>query len=143
MTSCVYLVRIQRSRVLCVHYYELLTNHMVQLATTLERSAQEGLTLGESKQAAVGRVGSTGVGRCGQEATNTSVTYFNCGREDHRPKFPQCPALGKPCKKCNKLNNFAKVCKSRKEYGKDKPADESRSTDVKTVGMVSALHLGS
>ena len=112
--------------------------HMVQLATTLERSVQEGPALGESKQAAVRRVGSTGVGRRSQQATNTSVTCFHCGREVHRPKSSQCPALGKLCQKCNKLNHFAKVCKSRKEYGKDKPADKSRSIDVKTVGMVSA-----
>jgi hypothetical protein len=112
--------------------------HMVQLATTLERSAQEGPALGESKQAAIGRVGSTRGGRRDQRAATTSGTCFNCGREGHRPKSPQCPALGKSCKKCNKLNHFAKVCKSRKEYGKDKPADKSRNNDVKTVGMVSA-----
>ena len=35
--------------------------HMVQLATTLEHSAQEGPALGESKKATVGRVSSTGV----------------------------------------------------------------------------------
>ena len=110
---------------------------MVQLATTFERSAQESPALGESKQAVVGRVGLTGVRRRSQRATNTSVTCFKCGREGHRPKSPQCPALGKPCKKCNKLNRFAKIYKSRKEYGKDKPADKSRSTDAKTVGMVS------
>ena len=112
--------------------------HMLQLATALERSAQEGPALGESKQAVVGRVGSTGVGRRGQRATNTSVTCFNCSREGHCPKSPQCPVLRKPCKKCNKRNHFAKVCKSHKEYGKDEPADKSRNTNVKTVGMVSA-----
>ena len=40
--------------------------HMIQLTNTLERSAQEGPALGESKQAAIGYVGSTGVGRRGQ-----------------------------------------------------------------------------
>ena len=113
--------------------------HMVQLATTLKHSAQEGPALGESKQAAVGRVGSTGVGRRGHRVTNTSITCFNCSHEGHRPKSPQCPALGKPFKKCNKLNHLAKVCISRKEYGKDMPANKSLSTDVKTVGMVSAF----
>jgi transposase InsO family protein len=114
--------------------------HMVQLATTLERSAQEGPALGETKQAAVGRVGSSGAGRRDHRAANTTVTCFNCGREGHRPKSPQCPAMGKTCSKCNKLNHFAKVCKSRAEYGKDKVkhADKSRLTNVKTVGMVSA-----
>lgn len=112
--------------------------HMVQLATMLERSVQEGPALGESKQVAVGCIGSTGVGRHDQRVTNTLGTCFNCSCEGHRPKSPHCVALGKPCKKCHKLNHFAKVCKSRKEYGKDKPADKSRNTDVKTVGMVSA-----
>ena len=99
--------------------------HMVQLATTLERSAQEGPALGESKHVAIGRLSSTGVGWRDQRATNTSGMCFNCGHESHHPKSPQCPALGKPCKKCNKLNHSVIVCKLRKAYGKDKLADKA------------------
>ena len=70
----------------------------LELATTLKLSAQEGSALGESKQAAVGCVGSTREGRRDQRGTKTSDTCFNCGREGHRPKSPRCPLLGNRAK---------------------------------------------
>lgn len=44
-----------------------------------------------------------------------------CGY-DHNPGS-RCPAKGKQCKKCNKKDHFAKMCRSKKDqkvYGIDK-----------------------
>ena len=40
----------------------------------------------------------------------TGPTCQNCGR-NHPPR--RCPAYGKTCNACNKLNHFAKFCRSK------------------------------
>ncbi|CAB3981708.1 PREDICTED: uncharacterized protein K02A2.6-like [Paramuricea clavata] len=53
-----------------------------------------------------------------------------CGR-DHPSK--QCPAYGKVCHACRKLNHFAKCCRSRKVHGIDQMHTEP---DILFVGTV-------
>ena len=89
--------------------------HMVQLASTLERSSREGPALGERQP--VNRVNARGrrssTSSSTSASTSSSRVCFNCGGDGHLPKSPQCPAVGKKCRKCGKLDHFAKVCKGK------------------------------
>jgi hypothetical protein len=46
---------------------------------------------------------------------------YNCGGE--YPHTNPCPARGKTCHKCNKLNHFEKQCRLNKSNNKDCPTD--------------------
>lgn len=106
--------------------------HMVQLALTLERSSRECPALGERQ--AVSRV------HAGDYKPSGGGTCFNCGREGHLPKTPQCPALGRKCRKCGTPDHFANVCrqsKGKKPRGQGHRRHRSNSTsDSTTVSMV-------
>ena len=39
---------------------------------------------------------------------------WNCGRKHEFHKKELCPAYGKACNKCNKMNHFAAKCRSPK-----------------------------
>ena len=49
------------------------------------------------------------VNRVFNRPTNQSAQCANCG---FPANHPQCPAKGKECRKCQKKNHFARVCKS-------------------------------
>ena len=53
---------------------------------------------------------------------NLKLNYVRGVAIFHNPGS-RCPAKGKQCKKCNKKDNFAKMCRSKKDqnvYGIDK-----------------------
>jgi len=77
---------------------------ILNLATTMERSLSEVPALHSS----VNRVSYT---RRSDNRTK-GIPCSNCGLFGHKPKTTDCPAMGKKCAKCSKLNHFAKCCKS-------------------------------
>ena len=76
---------------------------------------------------------------------------WNCGR-DNCERGSKCPANGKKCKKCNKLNHFARVCKKpvRKKksgkFGHVSSAEDSDSEEslgkIETVGNLQDERIG-
>lgn len=40
---------------------------------------------------------------------------FNCGKYGIRQKKRNCPAYGKKCRKCSKLNHIQKFCRSKRK----------------------------
>lgn len=42
------------------------------------------------------------------------ITCYNCGRQGHTARDSQCPARGRRCNKCGKMNHFAATCRSGK-----------------------------
>ena len=56
------------------------------------------------------------------QATETAVSQrcYGCGRRyPHQGGRTQCPAWGKTCRGCGKLNHFAKHCRSKQNENKD------------------------
>lgn len=51
--------------------------------------------------------------------TNYNTQFYQCKKcnTEHGPR--QCPAYGKTCSKCHKMNHFAPGCKNRKVYSVD------------------------
>ncbi|CAB3983492.1 Transposon Tf2-6 poly [Paramuricea clavata] len=54
----------------------------------------------------------------------------NCGNEFKQGHKDVCPAKGKTCRACGKLNHFARVCRSRKNPPKDSKKDSRESVRV-------------
>ncbi|OCT55754.1 hypothetical protein XELAEV_18004312mg [Xenopus laevis] len=42
--------------------------------------------------------------------STSNAHYFNSGGSRHKGGMKMCPAQGKRCRRCNKLNHFAKFC---------------------------------
>jgi hypothetical protein len=53
----------------------------------------------------------------------------------HEWNKTKCPAYGKECRKCRKLNHFASVCKTKRQTVKkvDTPSDSSDYEEIKMV----------
>ena len=77
-------------------------------------------------------------------STQTSKSQcYRCGRDDC-PRANKCPANGKQCQKCQKLNHFAKVCrastkKKKMSFGQVSSAEESDSEE--SSGRIVVGHL--
>ena len=52
-----------------------------------------------------------------------SKRCFNCGGKFPHPKENPCPAKGKTCRACNKLNHFAKYCRTTAKKCRETPID--------------------
>ena len=61
-----------------------------------------------------------------QDRTAAGTTCQNCGRTHQRDR---CPAKGKQCTKCKKMDHFERVCRS-----------EKKTTGKNTVGRLSAVN---
>lgn len=71
------------------------------------------------------------------------VKCTNCGRFGHYAKQSMCPALGKTCDACGKLNHFKAVCKnshkrnrspaSRNQKYEDKSSNSQQAKRVKMI----------
>ena len=57
---------------------------------------------------------------------SSSRKCYYCGF-DYPHKNNSCPAKGKECSLCHKMNHFAKVCKSRQNQGRNKFPRQTRS----------------
>lgn len=63
------------------------------------------------------------------------ASTFDCKRCGTEHTSRACPAYGKQCKNCKKMNHFARMCRSRKVHAVD---DED--TDQQTSLFVGAVH---
>ena len=61
---------------------------------------------------------------------------WNCGRKHEYHRKELCPAYGKTCNKCHKLNHFASKCR-----GKSKPQPVRTIDDTDEIFQVAALDL--
>lgn len=62
-------------------------------------------------------------------ANHTSVKEINCTRCGITHKLRECPAYGKQCHSCNKLNHYSKMCKRRNIDTIDTQNDSSTSSE--------------
>jgi len=60
----------------------------------------------------------------GKQATSNTFSCRNCGTKH---AIRQCPAYGKTCHKCQKLNHYQKYCKSKKVFGIDNENTETQA----------------
>ncbi|CAB4007064.1 PREDICTED: uncharacterized protein LOC109615404 [Paramuricea clavata] len=59
----------------------------------------------------------------------------NCGNEFKQGHKDVCPAKGKTCRVCRKLNHFARVCRSRKNPPKDSKKDSREPTNGTPIAV--------
>ena len=59
-----------------------------------------------------------------------SKTCRNCG--EMWPHEGQCPTKGKKCRKCQKLNHFARVCRGQSQHREHKPIPNAKQLKKKT-----------
>ena len=52
--------------------------------------------------------------RSDQTAGNRSIYCYCCGSNNHIAKAPNCPATGKRCDYCGRMDHFESVCQSKK-----------------------------
>jgi transposase InsO family protein len=105
---------------------------VISLAITIERSMAEvpALRSGTSTlSSSINRISERG-------DRNNTRACGNCGGIGHRPKTDQCPATGRRCASCDKLNHYAKCCRSNSGNmsdmrGKFKPRSHSRPRRLK------------
>ena len=71
-----------------------------------------------------------------RKATHTGDTCDNCGSK-HAKQREACPANGKECRACGKLNHFQKVCRSKGKKFNPKPHPTHRHT----VNLLEDNHL--
>lgn len=72
--------------------------------------------------------------------SNSSTTKFKCKRCQNLHGPRECPAYGKKCNKCNKLNHFAVSCKVKniKNVGQEGDGDGTSSSEEIFVGNINA-----
>ena len=90
---------------------------------------------GELAEATVGAVSRRGNKRQ-QKSINKNVELkkcLKCGRKHDRRN---CPAFGKTCHKCGKLNHFAKLCQSNGNSKIRTLAEDSSEEDTELVGQL-------
>jgi hypothetical protein len=68
----------------------------------------------------------------GASGNTLSTPCTNCGRK-HEARRSACPAFGKECRSCGKLNHFAQCCKSKPQQTRinKKPAFPKQVHDVR------------
>ncbi|XP_057292392.1 uncharacterized protein LOC130621057 [Hydractinia symbiolongicarpus] len=70
---------------------------------------------------------------------NNNKTCIGCGKPFHPKGRSTCPAYGKTCRNCNKLNHFANVCRSPKTSAIEVPPDKSAEFLLSAVDTPSPL----
>lgn len=61
------------------------------------------------------------------------ASTFDCKRCGTEHSSRACPAYGKQCKNCKKMNHFARMCRSRKVHAVDDDADQQTSLYIGAV----------
>ena len=80
--------------------------------------------------------------------TRAEQTESSCNRCGYKHVTNKCPAMGQICKKCQKKNHFAKMCRSQSQSGSWKPQDrkrmnaleQSEDEDDMFIGTLSVEH---
>ena len=80
---------------------------------------------------------------------NKTTTMRKCKYCDNPHKFgaDQCPAYGKKCKKCGKMNHFSEVCKFRNIHGictdneEEYESDETTTSEYEEIQMIDVEEL--
>lgn len=71
-----------------------------------------------------------------KERTMSSEKKNNCDRCGFRHELKKCPAYGQTCKKCEKKNHFAKVCRANSQKKSDQEfTDMDEEMFIGTIGM--------
>ena len=101
----------------------------------LQRELGESLRRGEKTSFSINSVGEESIqggnNKGKQEHPQRSCSY--CGGKRH-PSLLSCPARGKVCNQCRKLNHFASVCRSKpRRNGQEKPRRNSSPDDMKKI----------
>ena len=74
-----------------------------------------------------------------QSRKDSKLTCRNCNRSyPHKGGRTSCPAYGKECRKCGKMNHFQSVCRSGEQKGKSKDSSGERHYKVRYVDEDSA-----
>lgn len=71
--------------------------------------------------------------------TSNNKTCVGCGKPYHPKGRSTCPAYGKTCRNCNKVNHFANVCRSPKTSAIEIPPEESAELLLSAVDTASPL----
>lgn len=71
--------------------------------------------------------------------SSTNKMCAGCGKPFHPKGRSTCPAYGKTCRKCNKINHFANVCRSQKTATVEPSTDEPVDLFLSAVDTASPL----
>ena len=72
-----------------------------------------------------------------------SPKCFKCGGKFPHARNKTCPAVGKTCNKCSKLNHFASVCRSDGKVLAAVVEEHDSSNDEFSSGLMEIRHIGS
>ena len=81
-----------------------------------------------------------GIGRASNNSNNRTPTHNcgNCGQPWDANRRSRCQAIGQTCRRCNKQNHFAKVCRSnlnRPQLGRSVNKIENQGPEQSTQGI--------
>ena len=118
--------------------YNFITPNMTYsqaVKVALQRDLGESLRRGEKTSFSINSVGEESIqggnNKGKQEYPQHSCSYS--GGKRH-PSLSSCPARGKVCNQCRKLNHFASVCRSKpRRNGQEKPRRNSSPDDMKKI----------
>ena len=118
--------------------------HMVKPKTKrrVKRSNRSGTTMGQRQS--YGATGYTPQGYEPQTGTNKTrreqdAKCKNCGYDAHKSN-EVCPAKGQICRKCNKLNHFQRVCRSKSVHEVKSDQFQSEESDLDSDFYVDTVH---
>lgn len=63
-------------------------------------------------------------------------TKKKCNRCTYEHEYNKCPAMGQRCTKCNKLNHYAKACKSKEVHVVGEEADEENEEEIIDISAI-------
>ena len=83
---------------------------------------------GKGKKSPTTRFKPRGEPQKASQSEASDKSCYQCGYKHY--KGQSCPAKGKTCKKCNKMNHFATVCRSKKQVDMVEMDDQSDDSDA-------------
>lgn len=131
------------------------SNQQILMMTHNEASAVHSVSGGSSinnfsANKRSGRAKNNFGNRSEEKRNNASEIKRKCSKCNTSHAYRNCPAYGKRCKKCNKLNHFAIVCKNKKinqvdteDYGDTEEYETESNGIIKLDSVVDVIHSGS